>query len=339
MSTESNNPNGPNQPPTNDDPGENGTITTGEGASGGSDSSGGGPGVLGGINRTWLYAGGGGLAAVVVVVIVLVVALSGGGPAVPSDPMGLVLDDASEVWRIDVQSINDGDVQGDVEDFIEGWFEPRVEAVDISLDDVETAIYVRNSDRYSSMLAVQGSFDFEDIRDELDDLDYDDDEYRGYELWEGGRNSIFSDVALLGDQQYVVLGFADDPEVVQEVLKALDRDQDLLAQQPDSGINKAMAKAGEGWLVIANNHCDNDDIRGCESGSVSFSGGDRDSADAKVAMLFRNESSAERGADDIEDLIDDHGLPYWHLPTDWDIEEVESDGEFVVAEVTAYFDN
>lgn len=56
-------------------------------------------------------------------------------------------------------------------------------------------------------------------------------------------------------------------------------------------------------------------------------------------MLFRNESSADRGSDEVEDVIDDYGLPYWQLPTDWDIEEVESDGEFVVAEVTAYFDN
>lgn len=281
MSTESNNPNGPNQPPTNDDPGENETITTGEGASGGSDSPGGGPGVLGGINRTWLYAGGGGLAAVVVVVIILVVALSGGGPAVPGDPMGLVLDDASAVWQIDVRGINDGDAPRRVEQFVEDWLEPRIDEVDISVGDVETAIYVRNSDGYSSMLVIQGSSDFEDIRDELDDLDYDDDEYRGYEFWEGGRSGYFSDVALLGDQQYVLLGFGDDPEAVQDVLKALDRDQGLLADDPDSGINKAMSKVGDGWLVVASNHCDGNDIRGCEAGGVAYSGGDRDSADAK----------------------------------------------------------
>ena len=342
MNTENGNPHDSTNPPSNDPPAGNESEFMGGDAPsqlGGPAEQATGSGLLAGINRTWVYAGAGGLAAVTILVIILVIVLTGGGSAVPKDPIGFVLDDSSRVWQYDIQSIFNGEVPRGLEAFFEDGYERVLDEVSISVDEVETLVYVANADRQGSVLILKGGLDFEDIRDELHDLDYDEDEYRGYEFWEGGNNSYFSEVALLGKQEYALLGFRDDRNAVQDILKALDRDQGLLIREPDSGIIKSMDKAGEGWLVMGANHCVGDGIRGCEAGSVAYTEGDRDSATATVVMLFRNESSADRGSDDIEDFIDDHGLPYWSVPTDWDVEEVELDGEFVLVEVTAYFDN
>lgn len=342
MNAENGNPNEPTNPPSDDYPAENWPVSIGGDAPnqpGGTPTQANASGLLAGINRTWLYAGGGGLAAIIVVVIVLIVVLTGGGPSVPAEPMGLVLDDSSVVWQFDMQGIFDGDAPRGVDKFVEDAYESRLDEIGITVDEIETLIFVANTDRQNSLLILKGGLDFEDVRDELDDLDYDDDEYRGYEFWEGGNSSYFSDVALLGDEEYALLGFKDDRNAVQDILKALDRNQGLLIQDPDNAIIRAMDKAGEGWLVMGVNRCVGDDIRGCEAGGVAYSEGDRDSATANVVMLFRTDSAADRGSDDIEDIIDDYGLPYWSVPTDWDVEEVESDGEFVLVEVTTYFDN
>ena len=65
----------------------------------------------------------------------------------------------------------------------------------------------RSNDGY---LVLAGQFAFDEIRDGLHDRVYDDDEFRGYEIWSsGGLTPVATTVALIEDEGLLVMGKED----------------------------------------------------------------------------------------------------------------------------------
>ena len=149
--------------------------------------------------KTWLT-----VIFVIVVSAVLSCGLLGGGTSdlAPSD---LILEDAEEVVAVDYRTAAEAEglpssllVAGDETDDVGERLQDVWEGADVSFDtdfsEVSSILYVQLPKR--SYLIVEGDFDFAGIRDELDDLDFEEDAYRGLERWSGGAGR---DIALLQD--------------------------------------------------------------------------------------------------------------------------------------------
>ncbi|MCY4614869.1 MAG: hypothetical protein OXC71_00540, partial [Chloroflexi bacterium] len=193
------------------------------------------------------------------------------------------------------------------------------------LTDELTTLVVASGDDWQ-LLVVEGDVDFVHVRDQLEDGDYDDNRYRGFELWEGagwGRGSV----ALLEDQGRMVIG---DVEAVKSVLRMLDSGSGSLLDDADSDLGRALKRAGAGWISSARAQCLDYAIRGCRAAGVSLRKGDDDYVvDITIAALFRNERTAESELDELENQIEEDSS------FEFDIDDVQLDGDFVIVTASA----
>ncbi len=144
-------------------------------------------------------------------------------------------------------------------DGLEDSWEDRLDDIGVSIDDVDTLVQATGDD--GSLVILAGEFDFEQIKDELDDADYDDDEDQGSEMWTKGQLWV-SAVAILEGRGEVVLGSV---EAVEGVLKSLNRGSGSLLRDDDNDVRMALEKPGQGWYVVASEGCSGADVRGCEA--------------------------------------------------------------------------
>ena len=168
------------------------------------------------------------------------------------------------------------------------------------MDEAEVLTVGGDEDHIYSI--VQGEFDFEHIRDELSDSGYDDDDYRAYEIWTGGGRRDVSTVALIDEDGLVLAGSGD---TVERLVRSLARDES--ARDGDlQDMLRAMDRAGDGWVMVGVNGCA-DALRGCSASAFSIESRARYELRTTSVFLFRNESAAEAGLDDVEDLLVDDG--------------------------------
>ena len=313
---------------TNGEDGE-GTVPGGEDAestvtNGGNEEStildggDGGPTVAG-RRKIMLWGGGGGVLLIAATAVVVVFLIIRGG-SLPGGPLGLVPDDVFWVRVVDVERLLDGDAPDDSADDFEDVWEDRLDAIGVSLDDLDTLVEAQGDD--GTVLVFGGDLDFEQIRDELDDARYDDDDYQGYEVWDDGDLWVAA-VALLDGRGEVVI--ARNTDAVEGVLKALSRSSGSLLQDDDNDLRRVLERAGQGWFVYAVEGCQSAPVRGCEAvGAAVSEGSESDLVETTLAYLFRNERTAESEMEDLEDYLDDK------FSRDVDIEEVKTDGVFVI---------
>ena len=270
----------------------------------------------------WGLGGGVFLIAAVAVVVVVVVLIMRGG-SLPGGPLGLVPDDASWVQVVDVERLLTGDAPDDSADDFEDDWEDRLDDIGVSLDDLDTFVQAQGDD--GTVLVIGGDLDFEQINDELDDARYDDDDYQGYEVWDDGDLWVEA-AALLDGRGEMVIGSTD---AVEGVLKALSRSSGSLLQDDDNDLRRALERVGQGWVVLASEGCQGAGVRGCEAvGAAVSEGSESYLVETTLAYLFRNERTAESEMDDLEDYLDDE------FSRDVDIEEVKTDGVFVIVTVS-----
>ena len=292
---------------------------------GGSTILGGGDGgpTAAGRRKMLLWGGGGGMLLIAAVAVVVAVVLIMRGGSLPGGPLGLVPDDASWVQVVDVERFLAGDAPGDAADDFEDEWEDRLDDIGVSLDDLDTLVQAQGDD--GTVLVFGGDLDFDQIRDELDDARYDDDDYQGYEVWDDG-NLWVEAVALLDGRGEVVIGSTD---AVEGVLKALSRGSGSLFQDDDNDLRRVLERAGQGWVLFALEGCQGAGVRGCEAvGAAVSEGSESYLVETTFAYLFRNERTAESELEDLEDYLDDE------FSRDVDIEEVKTDGEFVIVTVS-----
>ena len=240
--------------------------------------------------------------------------------------LDLIPDGAHYVKIWDFEGILGKDFPSDEADRFEDYLDRNFGYLDFLLDDVETIVYVEG--RGGTMWVLEGNHDLEQIRYELEDLDYEDDEYRGYEVWqeEDGTESL----ALLGEGRYVLIGVGDD-DPVNDVLRSLRRDGGFLLDEEDNALGRILAKAGKGWIVTVSNGCDiSSDLRRCEStGIVVAKANDPNSINIHFTFLFQHERAAKAGAEDLEDIFERNN---W--TRNMNIEDPEVDGSLVAIYAT-----
>ncbi len=290
---------------------------------------------------------GGGVAALVVIIVVVVLLVAGvfggggsGGASGGRDVLAYIPADAGIVGIFDQQAMLNGDVP---EDLIEYWEDDEsggplddlpnsYDDLDIDDDDVATFAFVADEDQNDSLLIVQGDFEFDVIREDLEDGADCEDDYRGFELWEcpdGGA------VALFEKDGYLVFaaGRQDDLE---DLLTLKSRDPEKLADGEDSDPKRILDQVGNGWLRVA---VITDDcvINRCEGIALAVQeSDDAGSMPASYVVMFSSERAATAAEGDVE--IDEfvEGM-FAGFDLDLEIGDVKADGEFVVGDGVAEF--
>ena len=307
-------------------------------------------GGLFGIPTRLLLIGGGGGGAVVVIVIVVALlfvtgVIGGGGASGGSDVLGYVPADSDGILILDNRAYLGGDVPDDLVDYLEeeedrddsfGISTETYDLLDIDEDDVELHVWTANQNFDPELEIVQGELDFEVIREELEDgLDCEDDDYRGFELWEcPGRD--FPAVALFEKDGFVVFAVRQQ-EDLEDLLTLKSREEDQLANADDSEIQRILDQTRSGWLQIAFIGRDRCPISRCDGFAIAVGeSDDEDAIPGSFALMFGSERVATSNEDNIEidDLIEGFFAGF-HLQ--FEIEEVQADGEFVVGEGTSAF--
>ena len=299
--------------------------------------------------RTLMIGGGlGGVALVAVIAVVLwqvgVLGGGGGGASGGGDVLGYIPAHAGVVLIGDNDAILNGDVPEQYVEFLEDEMEDFegfglsagvYGQVDIDDDDVSLVAVASDRAAVDALEIVRGDFDFDVIREELEDgLDCEDDDYRGFELWEC-PGSEFPAVALFEKDRYVVFA-VNRQDDLEDMLTFKARDPEKLADDENSSIRLILDQTDGGWLQIAiiNDDCP---INRCQG--FAFALGESDDSEAipaSYAVMFSSERAASSAEDDVEidDLLEDL---FAGLALELDIEEVKAEGEFVVGTGTAEF--
>lgn len=283
-------------------------------------------GGLFGIPAKWLIigggAGGGMLLVVIVVVALFLFGVFGGGNPQPTSLLNLVPDDATDVFRMDVQRVLANDLLADsldMETNSADFIADFEDTLGINRDDLSELAFVVGDNGWVGVL--KGNFDLDYIRGELEDADSTDNPYRGYEVWE---NQSGGGAALL-DEYIVISDNAVRP--VENVLRNLYNGSGALAQAGENNeMKQILEKLGSGFAVFAGvgDVCQ---VKRCEGYGFVITEVDESAEEAttKIALLFRNERSAERAAADYDEVAD-----FLERQEEIKIEDTEADGKFVV---------
>lgn len=274
---------------------------------------------------------------VTVVLFLFVVGNGGGGSTealkmVPGDVEGLVILNVAAVIA------NEADHPGDTDDFgdeILDEIESGFDTEEIRFEQITEFVILAHPSYGDEAILITGDFAFEDIRDGWDDLDFEDDSYRGIETWDG-----YNYYALIEDQGAIFVSYNE------EFVKLLDDGSRSLAHPTDSDMKIIVDRLGAAPVVvaIASDFCDVV-VSGCTALGAGYAGADlgRDEIITDLAVLFSSERRAERAFDDyddtvelMEEVLDDlaeeaddvSGLPE---AVGVDVDDLELDGLFITA--------
>ena len=139
--------------------------------------------------KYWIIVGGAAVAAIIVVlgaIIGGVYFLSSKGPNSSGPLLALVPEDVELIAIWDVEELLGGYLQEaypDLDD--EGWPEDLSPLFGgrLKIDAGYIEQYVHTFVGAEEVQMISGALEFDDIRDDLDDNDYEESSYRGYELW------------------------------------------------------------------------------------------------------------------------------------------------------------
>ena len=304
-----------------------------------------------GIPAKWLIigggAGGGVLLVVIVVVVLFVTGIIGGaagGASGGAGVLGYIPASAGVVAIVDNEAILNGDVPDDYLEYIEDESEDAgdfgvssviYEKIDIDDDDISLLAGVSDQRNADTLEIVRGDFDFNVIREELEDgLDCEDDDYRGFELWECPGED-FPAVALFEKDGYVVFA-VERQDDLEDMLTYKSRAPEKLADDGSSDIKRILDQIDGGWLQIVV-FLDDCAINRCQG--IAFALGESDDSEAipaSYAVMFSSERAASGAESDVEidDLLE---TMFAGAALDLDIGEVKAEGEFVVGTGEAEF--
>ena len=312
-------------------------------------------------NKGFLIGGAG--VAVVAVVVILVFATGiigggngGGGGGNISDPKDVILADAPWLMVQDISAILSAEFpEGipqqmtrfetpfnmpsgidleDAESWKDEWRDvfannmPDWMAEAFTLDEVTYAMahgLTGTAGSGNSGIIIFGNFDFASVRAALEDAGLDDSEYRDFETWDDDA------ITLLEDNGVIIYG----RDFVQPFLRALDRGVGFA--DDTSGLKLLMEKREQALIFQGGANCSDSaffrvGLRRCEALMETVDGGGVYESEISGTYLFRDVRSAEGGLGDIEEYI------YRESGHDADIEQIETDGEFVTYKVTIHED-
>lgn len=257
-----------------------------------------------------------GLATTLTFVLTAVALMACSGSPGTSDPLDLLHDETVGIWVYDIGAINSDPEAQIFEDVIEEYWERTIEPIGILMSEADSLTV--GAMEIGGYMVIQGDLDFRHIRENLEEQDYEDDEYRGFELWSGGNLRNASSMVLLEGDAIVIAGTDD---YVRGIVRNLSRGESAREGEHEATV-RALDRAGDSWVKFVIARC-GPALRGCEASGEAYSGGDRYEVRVQQIVMFRDERSAEANLDDVDDLFDDPDL---------DDYSIRVDGEFVVAE-------
>ena len=238
---------------------------------------------------------------------------------IPDEAIGLLPSDWGRYSLFEVAQLLDEGPPDHADAFEDFWGE-TLDRAGVPIDDVEFIAEARG-EWAEHVVVLQGSFDFDAVRDHLTDTDMEEEEYRGFELWKGSGPEVAYEVALMEDGGFILPGSGG----VSMVLRRLSREVGLLEYEDESGVQELLDRVGDGWLrqVWTGTDCLHVGVRRCEGSAWALTPVGR-GTDVEVtwAFTFRDERSARMEMEDIEEAFDDIDV--------LDLEDIDSDGRHVV---------
>ena len=230
-----------------------------------------------------------------------------GGPTdlIPADTEFAIVFDVSDMLGEKAPGFTSADFEDWSTELLDG---------EVDLEDIDTLVVVGDS-----LLLLQGDFNSDEIRDNLEDAGYEAEEYRNFETW-GER------AALIEDEDIVVLAFVS--EALRDLLRSLDMGRDLLAFETGSDISLLLEDAGSAsFTVVVIGDCDSDVVMGCTAagGSQYFQDPEDDATRIRLFVILEDEESAEDALEILEEDIED-------LPSYLELRDASTDGNTVVIE-------
>ena len=190
----------------------------------------------------------------------------------------------------------------DLEDLYDVWktsVDSRLESHGVDHADVSVFVFGTGDGKRFTLLT--GKFDMDVVRGELDDRHFEEDEYRGVEVWKkeaGWGSEADSDVALMGD--LIILGNEEGVESCIRVIKAGDAswlskvDNNDVSSRLPGGLYADLEKAGLTTLFI----------QGLEVTGISAKKQDGDTLKIAGVAKFEDEDDADDAQDAIENMMD-----------------------------------
>ena len=191
----------------------------------------------------------------------------------------------------------------DLDDLYDAWkasVDLRLEAHGVDHADVSVYAFGTSSDKRFTLLT--GKFDMDEVRGELDDRHFEEDEYRGVEVWQkeaGWSSEQDSHVALMGD--LIVFGNEAGVESCIKVMKAGNASwlsnadiNDVSSRLPGGLYTDLEKAAGLGSLLV----------NGLEVTGISAKKQDSDTLKIAGVAKFEDEDDADHAEDAIENLMD-----------------------------------
>ena len=211
------------------------------------------------------------------------------------DMMRILPRDAEGVVYLDIAALYDDDDLRPLQRGAEGeWGNAGFEdAFGIELEDL-TEVVFSETDGYSVFLLV-GIEDLVNLRDELDDLDYDEDEIEDVEVWIDTSRSWEALAFLDGDRVLI----AENEETMEDVLRQITRESSSLYHQ----IEHIVPEVPSGVLVV---------VTDCGRDCLAASALQKKSSDEMTYVqisLYEDEDDAEDAEEDAKDDIEDDDLP------------------------------
>ena len=241
----------------------------------------------------------------------------GGQSAGNNDLLKLVPEDAEGLLIADMNRLREDRDLGEA-----GNLPPPSEEID--LEEVDTYLIVQLEPTRRVYL-LKGRFFFDDLRDDLEDLGYEEDSYRDYEIWSG-----FKTYAMLEEDGLIVV--SDEETAVEQSLRVLHRDSGSLADAENNDLKRILERLGDAPSVAgaAGGQCR---VKRCLAWGQAITRYDIDEEAmiAEVALLFSSERAAERAAenhDEVKDFVEGRNT------YDMNLADTTSDGEFVLATAT-----
>ena len=154
----------------------------------------------------------------IVVVIASLGCLDGGSSA--KDMAKMVPEDASRFGHFDFQTMRD---DKDLEEFYEKMEGDNLDALGVDRYDINHMAVVSGEEEGDYELVIlKGNFDLEDVRDELDDADFDEDEYKGIEIWKRA-SKLGGDFAIAISGDTLIIGKKDSVKDCIKVMKGSEK--------------------------------------------------------------------------------------------------------------------
>jgi hypothetical protein len=191
----------------------------------------------------------------------------------------------------------------DLEDLYDAWkasVDSRLETHGIDHGDVSIYVFGTSSDKRFTLLT--GKFEMDEVREELDDRHYEEDEYRGVEVWKketGWGYEQDSHVALMGD--LIIMGNEAGVESCIKVIKAGNAswlskaDINDVASRLPGGLYVDLEKAGALSSLF---------IDGLEVTGISAKKQDSDTLKIAGVAKFEDEDDADDAENTIEDWME-----------------------------------